>query len=532
MRATSLDPWLSVASAGLLLLAAPERPVGGLFGLVALVPLLFALDRAPPARAAALAGLCGFLVNALGMSWSTAVAQRFAGATGAWVWGAWALVSLYQAIPFALAGWAVAAARERLGARGWVVAPLAFAAALALWPALFFPWSLGVVLWRAWPLLQVAELGGACAVTAWLVLANAALLELALRRPGARAAAAWAVGLAALGLVRAAHVAWEREQAPALQVAALEPWAGARGVRERQRHGAPLLAGLVEATDRAGDAGAGLVVWPEAAFPYLVDRALGREVAAGHPWSLRGRYRGALLVGSLTHALGTPRLFNSALLFDSSGALRGLYDKRRLFPFGEYVPLAARFPGWAGRVRAALPEPPDVTSGSGSRLLEAGALKVLPFVCYEDVFPGGDAAAARGSNLLVSISNHGWFEGTAASVQAEALAVVQSVALRRDHVRATMSGRSSINDALGRVVAEGEAEPSGPVRTLQAGVRLLDVSAPAVAAVPYFPWVCLLVLALELARGATSARSRPSTACESTTLACAASTEVCRGPPR
>ena len=59
----------------------------------------------------------------------------------------------------------------------WVVAaPLVIGLLESLWPS-FFEWHLGVALWRAWPLVQVAEIGGAAAVSSLVVLINVVVAD-------------------------------------------------------------------------------------------------------------------------------------------------------------------------------------------------------------------------------------------------------------------------------------------------------------------------------------------------------------------
>src|SRR5207249_8559123 len=85
--------------------------------------------------------------------------------------------------------------------------------------------------------------------------------------------------------------------------------------------------------------GSDLVVWPEAATPFLYERepTYRLEVMA-----LARTYNVPLLFGSpaLRHfPNGRPYLLNSAYLLSPDGLIQGRYDKRHLVPFGEYIPL-------------------------------------------------------------------------------------------------------------------------------------------------------------------------------------------------
>ena len=279
-------------------------------------------------------------------------------------------------------------------------------------------------------------------------------------------------------------------------------------IKRRELEGATLLEALRAATERAGDQGAELVVWPESAFPFLFDRAQTQIYPSGHPWDLRGRYRGRLLFGALSHPFGEAHVFNSAVLVAGDGAIRGTYDKVRLVLFGEYIPMRDRFPAWAARLRARTPDWPDIEPGPGPRVLTDGALRIGPLVCYEDILPDHVAAMGRAGdpNLLVTVANHAWFGASAAPHQALALATLRAVEARRDLVRATNTGVSSIGDALGRVHQRGrllDVDPARPpgVDVLLADVRLVDAFALGPWAVPAFPWACALALALAIALG-------------------------------
>ncbi len=281
----------------------------------------------------------------------------------------------------------------------------------------------------------------------------------------------------------------------------VQPNSGIVSLTDRPVHGEAMLKALRDATVAAGHTGAQLVVWPESAFPFLFDRNLPREFAPGHPWALRGDYQGTLLLGSLTHdfRVRDERVYNSAILIGSDGTVRGRYDKNRLLPFGEFIPWADRFPTWAARLHDRMPDSPLLEPGQGPVVLEDGKLRVGALICYEDLFPDLVATTARARpNLLVTVANLAWFGDSATPELAQALATLRAVEARRDLVRATNSGVSSLSDALGRTLARSSSHglQQGTPELLTGEVRLLELWSVGPYSLAWFPWLCAVTLLL------------------------------------
>jgi apolipoprotein N-acyltransferase len=365
-----------------------------------------------------------------------------------------------------------------------VLVPSAFVVGEAVrsWEGLGGPWGLlGASQWNAPALLSVAALGGVWAVGFLLVAVNLAV-AVAVRRGVPRPTRALAAGVAA-ALPLAAVAFWALRPGPlsagTARLAFVQP--GVVGpVEERFRASERLTAGL------PAGARPDLVVWGEssvgrdpAASPADLARLAAAAGAAGAP----------VLANVDAQRQGGGGIYKSALLVGPGGVL-GSYDKMRLVPFGEYVPLR-RLLGWVTRLTDAAAV--DRHRGARLAVLPAGDLAVGPLVCFESAFP--DLArnlAAAGADVVVVQTADTTFQGSWGLDQHASLSAVRAVESGRPVLQAALSGTSAAFDARGRRLAWAPGTWRG------AEVVELPLSAertPYVRAGEVVPAACALALA-------------------------------------
>jgi apolipoprotein N-acyltransferase len=195
-----------------------------------------------------------------------------------------------------------------------------------------------------------------------------------------------------------------------------------------------------------------LIVFPETAAPIYIrhDKQHRHKVA-----EMADRYGAQIYIGFLDGRYEGPdktlHVYNSSGVF-SPGDARGefaQYDKVHLLPFGEAVPYAWKFE-WLYKLdfgqanfRPGPWRPPLRT--------EAGA--IAPMICFESIFPYlARRAVNEGAELLVNITNDGWFGESAGPVQHNAMAILRAVETDRYLVRSSNTGISMVVDPVGRVV--------------------------------------------------------------------------------
>ena len=195
-----------------------------------------------------------------------------------------------------------------------------------------------------------------------------------------------------------------------------------------------------------------LIVWPESPAPFFLNDPAFQQVAE----ALAQQSRTWLLVGSVgvASASESPKqqseVYNSAALFSPQGELQGRYDKIHLVPFGEYVPFKNAFPF----MNMLTQQVGDFARGSSRQPLPAGGQRLGVFICYEAIFPDEVREfARRGADVLVNISNDGWYGDSGAWKQQLEMTQMRAIENGRWLLVGTNTGMTASVDPYGRIVA-------------------------------------------------------------------------------
>jgi apolipoprotein N-acyltransferase len=232
-----------------------------------------------------------------------------------------------------------------------------------------------------------------------------------------------------------------------------------------------------------------LIVWPESPAPFYTGDSIFRDAV-----STIARQTGSwMIVGSIgvRNAMESPhgpaRVYNSAALVSPAGDWVSRYDKVHLVPFGEYVPFPKLF-SFAGGLTAAVG---DFGRGTSRAPLQAGGTKAGVFICYESIFPDEvRQSAAQGAQVLVNISNDGWYGDSGAYAQHLAQTRMRAIENNRWLLSATNTGVTASIDPYGRIVARAERK----VRTvLEAPYALTSVTTFYTRHGDWFAWLCAII---------------------------------------
>ncbi|MEM5581628.1 apolipoprotein N-acyltransferase [Roseibium sp. AS2] len=196
-----------------------------------------------------------------------------------------------------------------------------------------------------------------------------------------------------------------------------------------------------------------LVVWPESAVPFLLTREPGALLRIGKALGSSAE----LVTGAVRAEAGAgdpgPDYYNSVYVIDGGGAVRGIYDKVRLVPFGEYVPFKPLLET-LGITNLAGPLDGFEAGYQPRVLTTSGGVGFLPLICYEAIFPGRLSGPGESPAFLLNVTNDAWFGRTPGPYQHFAQARLRAIETGLPMVRAANTGISAIVDPRGVVIEE------------------------------------------------------------------------------
>lgn len=231
-----------------------------------------------------------------------------------------------------------------------------------------------------------------------------------------------------------------------------------------------------------------LILWPETAVPSLYHNIQTRLLILDEQAKAKNT---AIVTGIPYLRTNTktqrPELHNSIMAF---GEGSGLYHKRRLVPFGEFVPLESMLRGLITFFD--LPMSSFSTGPDQQALLKVKDLNIAAFICYEIVYPGLVTEALPQADMLITISNDTWFGESNGPLQHMQMVQMRAIETGRYIIRGTNNGISGIINHKGEVVAEIPQFKQDVLR----GTATARTGVTPFAQYGHMPLLCFILLSL------------------------------------
>lgn len=197
--------------------------------------------------------------------------------------------------------------------------------------------------------------------------------------------------------------------------------------------------------------GAELIIWPESAIPYDLDRSPSLRAYLS---DLARETETTMLVGALMRDENN-REYNVLFeVFPDGEFSETVYAKRHLVPFGEYVPMRDLIVTLIPALGEVAVLEDDLLPGTGSEVFTTEWGGIGSLICFDSIYETLALESVRdGAELMVVSSNDSWFYDSAAVYQHEAQAQLRAVETGRWFLRSANTGISTVISPKGETTA-------------------------------------------------------------------------------
>lgn len=461
----------------------------------AMIPLSLALDSVSVKQGLFIGWFTGCTAAGLGFLWLVPTLMRLSGFGLFPCLGLYVVFVLYQGLSTACIG-GLTALLDRFRFSQAIAFPFAFALGELVFPFLL-PFTYSATIYDVPELIQIADIGGQSLLTWMLVACNVSLLALfrwivkrqsfPVKRLLIHALPGVALLVCSIGYAqyRGYAVAKAVHAAPKVKLgviqAGVDPFQKHLNPEETVEHHVELTAQLIR--EQKPD----VVIWSESAVmtPLSISR-IKRYLSSHFKKAVK---RPVVLGMQIEHPEDSRRFTNSVVIAAPDGYVcpSCRYDKQVLIPFIE------RFT--VGEISDQLADIGHAESGGNTSAIPLGKHVIAAFICYEALFPNLVRRIVNEGNaeLLVNLSNDGWFGDSPGPKIHLALARLRAVEHHRFLIRGTTSGYSAVIDPLGRVVWKSGLGTSETTATTVAWLTSTTVFG-IVGNVPWYVAVVLLCI--------------------------------------
>ena len=201
-----------------------------------------------------------------------------------------------------------------------------------------------------------------------------------------------------------------------------------------------------------------IFIWPEGVFSgySYEDVSIFKEMI-----SEKFSKEHFIIFGTNTLDSKSGKFYNSMLAVDNNFEIIQSYNKRKLVPFGEFLPFENILKNFGLK---------KITEGHGSFLkgnknknLQIDNINILPLICYEVIFTDLIQKSSKGTNLIVNISEDGWFGKSIGPNQHFAKSIFRAIENDTFFLRSTNQGVSAIIDNKGNIIKQLDWNEAGNI---------------------------------------------------------------------
>ena len=202
-----------------------------------------------------------------------------------------------------------------------------------------------------------------------------------------------------------------------------------------------------------------LIVWPEG----MIQQTNPKDLYKYKDYFNKNFSKNHLVIVGVTNPsiLGNKiNFYNSLVVLNNNADVVSVYNKIKLVPFGEFIPLENLLTKWG--LKKITFGYSSFSSGNERKEIKIfNNLSFLPLLCYEIIYSGDLKRNSKDYNFIINISEDGWFGDSIGPYQHLAQAVFRAVEQGVPVVRSTNKGMSAYISPNGKIINSLELNKSG-----------------------------------------------------------------------
>lgn len=420
-----------------------------LFSMSVFYGLLSHADPKTGIRRWKIAACYGFMQFALGTSWVYVSIHDFGGANVFLAFVITLLFTFYLTLYPILIGWLMDRIHLSFHSRPfyfalWFVFLWLLSDGLRGWIFSGFPWLFAGYSGINLPLTGFAPIIGIDGMTLLMLIISISLFHLVRdQKKWLPLVVSFAIVLLGYGLQQ---ISWSTPQGKVRSVTLVQPNIS-QSLKWEPNHLRNSLHTLDELTYLSkGD----LIIWPESAIPVFANRIYPYLQTIARRSASKGQ---KILTGAPVSDPDNDNYYAAAMLLDADHIEASQsYYKRRLVPFGEYVPLQSTLRGLIQFFD--LPMSGFSLGPDNQKTIKWQDISLGMAICYEIAYPNLVYDQSKNSNAIVTISNDAWFGHSLGPWQHLEMARMRALETQLPVLRATNNGITAMIDAKGQVTQQ------------------------------------------------------------------------------
>lgn len=196
-----------------------------------------------------------------------------------------------------------------------------------------------------------------------------------------------------------------------------------------------------------------LLIWPETAIPVSVNQ---ERTILNEYFDIANKNKLILAVGGFytEESEDGSTEYNSVYTIEDRNYNEPLYSKRKLVPFGEYIPFSNVLTKVIPKLQQLNIEG-SLIPGDGTYIGNTSVGKLGYLICYESIFPNlARQSVNDGAEVILIVTNDSWFKDSIALEQHKKQAVFRAIENNKYVVRAANTGISTIINSNGQIEDE------------------------------------------------------------------------------